>query len=107
MRLWLPHDPGHFLEDAARRELVAAARGSLEAPPRESAGLSVRFRFVHELPEGPLEVRPELPRAPRLLGLVLLWSYALEGVLWLDNEQIAQAYVRREWGRAGGLEVSL
>lgn len=107
MRLWLPHDPGQHLEDAARRELVAAARSSLETGPRTGAGLSVRFRFVHELPAGPLAVAPELPRTPRLLGLVLFWSYALEGVLWLDNEQLAQVYVRREWGRAAGLEVSL
>jgi len=107
MRLWLPHDPGQPLEVAAKRDLVAAALQEWPASPRTDAGLSVRFRFLHELPAGPLEVRPALPDNPRLLPLALLWSYQLEGVLWADVAQVGEVYLRREWARVAGLEVTL
>lgn len=107
MRLWVPHDPGRPLGLAAKVALALASVPADGAPCRRDAGLSVRMRFLHELPAGPLEVRPALPAAPRLLGLAFFWSYALEGVLWDDAGQIAELHVRREWARTAGLEVSL
>lgn len=106
MRLWLPHDPAMPLDGAATRELVNACRAAIEAPPRESAAIAARFRFVYKLEPG-LATRPELPRSPRLPTLVMLWGYALEGVLWADSDQLDSVHARREWGNVAGLEVTL
>lgn len=109
MRLWLPHDPAVALDGAAVRELVNDHRAAVQAPPREGAGVAARFRFVYELPPAASLPAPplELPRTPRLPALVMLWGYALEGVLWLDSDQLTSVHARREWGNVAGLEVTL
>ncbi len=116
MRLWIPGDPGLADEDAANvaresveniaRDRVAAA-SERWGQPYVSAGLAVRFRFVHLLPAGPLAVKPPFPTEPTVPELVALWAGQLESVLWRDASQLVQVFARREWGNAAGVEVSL
>lgn len=110
MRLWLDGAPG--LDDPAE-ELALRAHAEVTRwvhapiPVYEGPGLSVHFRFVYLLPEGPLEVRPTLPPQPATPTLAWFWCLALEGILWGSAGQIAQVTARKEWGRVAGVEVNV
>lgn len=112
MRLWLDgrpglEDPPEELASKAWRALTSSPAGPPEVPVYRSSGLSVRMRFVYELPQGPLEVRPALPSSPAISTLAWFWTHVLEGLLWESAGQVGELHVRREWGRVAGLEVTL
>ena len=87
----------------AREQLEQGFAGTV--PVYESAGLSVRLRFVYELPSGPLAVKPDLPLTPAASTLAWYWINALEGVLWTEAGQVYEVTARKEWGRVAGVEV--
>ena len=116
MKLWLDgratlEDPPEELFERAQAALTVRHIGpALELPIYESGGLSVRFRFVEELPqafEPGLHLPPVLPSRPAVSTLVWFWVHVLEGLLWSDAGQVAEVTARREWGRVAGLEVTV
>lgn len=112
MKLWLDgrpglEDPPEELASKAWRALSASPMGPPELPVYRTAGLAVRFRFVYELPEGPLEVRPPMPATPATPTLAWFWTQVLEGLLWESAGQVAQVTARKEWGRLAGVEVTV
>lgn len=108
MRLFLEGTPDLLELEELRRQAGEQVAG-LELPVYAGAsgygGLSVRIRFIFRLPEGPLEVRPELPRTPAASTLAWYWLHGLEGLLWDEAGQVAELHARKEWGRVAGVEV--
>lgn len=101
MKVLLDGEPG------SARTYAAVDAYRREARPRGDSGIVARFRFLYELPAGPLEVRPELPSDRLLHELVAGYAIVLEGVLWESAGQIAVIHAAREWARVAGVEVSL
>jgi hypothetical protein len=117
MRLWLDGTPGlddppEELAQKAWRALTSRpGAGELNLPVYSYGGLSVRIRFVHELPSGrEAHLRagepPSFP-GPAISTLAWFWVHVLEGLLWENAGQVGELHVRREWGRVAGVEVSL
>ena len=114
MRLWLDGEPGlaEPMEELALKvhaELTRWGPAELRLPLYTSDGLSVRLRFVHELPKdyeaGTLP--PVLPREPAIPTLAWYWSHVLQGLLWESPAQVAELHARREWGRVAGVGVAV
>lgn len=110
MRLWLDgrpglDDPPEDLAEKAWRELARWEHPG-ELPFYRGAGISVRMRFVYELPKGPLAVRPDLPETPATTTLAWFWVHVLEGLLWASAGHVVELHARKEWGRVAGVEVS-